>query len=214
MKQNLMIFGDSYSTFRGAIPEGYAVYYSGERVSGPDVPSADCTWWGLTLKETDYNLVRNDSWSGSTIGYTSYNGVDTSKTSSFIYRLSKLEQEGFFAENRIDCVWVFGGTNDSWSNAPLGQEMTGEWTHDDLYSVLPAIGCFFDNLRKTLPDAKIYAICNCDIKEEIVTALENACRRVGGTPIKLSGIEKDCGHPTPTGMIQIKDQVVSVLGKA
>ena len=30
---NVMIFGDSYSTYSGHIPEGYAVYYSGKRNS-------------------------------------------------------------------------------------------------------------------------------------------------------------------------------------
>ena len=33
--KNIMIIGDSYSTFRGYIPEGYAVYY--DENSGTDV---------------------------------------------------------------------------------------------------------------------------------------------------------------------------------
>ena len=46
---NLLIFGDSYSTFEGCIPKGYAVYYSGHRDRGPDIESADQSWWGMLV---------------------------------------------------------------------------------------------------------------------------------------------------------------------
>jgi len=205
--ENVMIFGDSYSTFAGCIPQGYAAYYSGRRERGPDIESADQSWWGLLMNENSANLIRNDSWSGSTVGYTGYNNSDTSKTSSFIFRLDKLMQEGFFEANKIERVFVFGGTNDSWSNAPLGDEMESGWKREDLYNVLPAIRYFFSKLRKALPNAKIYGICNCDIKPEIVNVTKNACDSVGGKAIVLEKIDKLNGHPTPLGMVQIKDQV-------
>ena len=82
---NVLIFGDSYSTYEGDIPEGYAVYYSGHREKDPDISSVEKTWWGRLLSDTDSRLIQNNSWSGSTIGYTGYVG-DCSKTSSFIYR--------------------------------------------------------------------------------------------------------------------------------
>ena len=204
---NVMIFGDSYSTFAGCIPEGYAVYYSGHRDREPDIDSADQSWWGRLINETGATLVRNDSWSGSTVGFTGYNGADTSKTSSFIYRLKKLTAEGFFEKNKIDTVFVFGGTNDSWSNAPLGEEAAGVTDRGELYKVLPAIGFFFERLREALPNAVIIGICNCDIKGEIVKATVNACERVGGYSVALKGVDKMNGHPTPLGMEQIKDQV-------
>ena len=70
---NVMIFGDSYSTYAGYIPKGYAVYYSGHRENPPDVFDVNNTWWGRLLQATDSSLVENNSWSGSTIGYTGYN---------------------------------------------------------------------------------------------------------------------------------------------
>ena len=213
--KNLMIFGDSYSTFAGCIPEGYAAYYTGKRTSAddsPDVPSADHTWWGLFMKQTGVNLVRNDSWSGSTIGYTGYGGKDTSATSSFIYRLEKLASEGFFEKNEIDTVFVFGGTNDSWSDAPLGEEMTEGWKREDLFNVLPAVHCFFRKLREALPNAKIYGICNSGIKGVIVDAIVHACERVGAKAIVLTdAVDKKSGHPTVQGMIDIKNQVLAAL---
>ena len=80
---NVLIFGDSYSTFKDAVPPGYAVYYTTQRTMGPNITDIADTWWYSLIKETDSALLLNDSWSGSTIGYTSYNGIDTSATSSF-----------------------------------------------------------------------------------------------------------------------------------
>ena len=96
--ENVLIFGDSYSTFEGFIPEKYKAWYGGEggTPEKTDVFSVDKTWWYQLAKELDLNIVRNDSWSGSTIGYTGYNGEDLSSEKSFIARLLKLESCGFF----------------------------------------------------------------------------------------------------------------------
>ncbi len=210
--KNVIIFGDSYSTFSGCIPEGYATYYSGVRETPPDIGSWDESWWAMVIKETGWKLVRNDSWSGSTIGYTGYDGADYSKTSSFITRLERLKAEGFFDAAGVDTVLVFGGTNDSWCGAPLGEEMYEGWKREDLYRVLPAIGCFFTKLRETLRGARIYAICNTEIKPEIVEGIKNASERIGAEPIVLEKIDKINGHPTHQGMIDIKDQVLRAIG--
>ena len=210
--KNVIIFGDSYSTFAGCIPEGYATYYSGTGEITPDIGSADESWWGMLMKETGWNLVRNDSWSGSTIGYTGYYGEDYSKTNSFITRLRALKENGFFEANRIDTVLVFGGTNDSWCDAPLGEKTVSGWKREDLYCVLPAISCFFAELRDILPDARIYGICNTEIKLAITGEIKDACERIGAESIELEEIDKINGHPTVQGMIDIKNQVLRAIG--
>ena len=96
---NVLIFGDSYSTFEGYIPQGYDVYYT--KNGDNDVKSVDKTWWYSLITETNSKLVLNDSWSGSTIGYTGYGNSDCSKSSSFIRRLRKLSEEGFFENNTM-----------------------------------------------------------------------------------------------------------------
>ena len=111
------------------IPEGYKTYYP-----ALDVESVEDTWWTKFLKETNSNLVHNNSWSGSTICYTGYAG-DCSQTSSFICRYRKLKECGFFKENEIDTIFVFGGTNDSWANAPLGNLQFDSWAEKDLFEV-------------------------------------------------------------------------------
>ncbi len=208
--KNVIIMGDSYSTYKGCIPDGYAAYYGG-RDEEPDIDGPEYSWWSMLMRETGWNLVRNDSWSGSTIGYTGYNNTDGSMTNSFIRRLRVLRDDGFFEANKIDAVLVFGGTNDSWCGAPLGEEMTSGWQKADLYSVLPAIHCFFTELREALPGAEIFGICNTDIKSEIVGAIKNACLRVGARAIVLESIDKVGGHPTALGMINIKDQVLKTV---
>ena len=213
MINNLLIFGDSYSTHKDHIPDGYAFYYcDGGR--SPEEPvtkmTVEKTWWWQLIESTDARLIRNDSWSGSTIGYTGYSG-DCSNTSSFICRYNKLIEAGFFKENKIDTIIVFGGTNDSWSNAPLGEEMYEDIKRDDLFSVKPAICYFMSRLKNENPDAKVVFIANCDIKSEIVDCMKNAAERLGVSLVELSGVDKQKGHPTPEGMKQIYDQVLKAF---
>lgn len=208
--KNFMIFGDSYSTHKDHIPSGYAYYYCDE---GRDVETpvtkmcVEKTWWGRLAKKAGANVVLNDSWSGSTIGYTGYEG-DCSTSSSFIYRYTKLLEAGFFDKNQIDTIFVFGGTNDSWSNAPLGQEKYSGFEREELFSVMPAICYFAKQLNQNHPDTKVIYIANCDIKTEIVDCLRHVAERFGAGFVELHGIDKEMGHPTVLGMEQICEQVL------
>ena len=210
---NIMIFGDSYSTYEGCIPTGYAVYYSGHREAEPDVRDAAYTWWGRLLAETDSVLVQNNSWSGSTVGYTGYNNTDCSHSSSFIYRFEKLLAEGFFEKNRVDTLFVFGGTNDSWSNAPLGSLTYENIGESGLFCVLPAFSHFAKRLKETLTETRIVFVGNCDIKSEITEAMREICTHYGLTYIPLANIDKLNGHPTECGMQQICDQILTGMGE-
>ena len=210
---NAIIFGDSYSTFEGHIPEGYAAYYCPKYREGhhsSDVTRVEETWWHLLATEWKLNLVLNDSWSGSTLCYTGYEG-DCSKTSSFIYRLEKLASEGFFERNAIDTVFVFGCTNDHWAHAPLGEEMTEGQTHEDLFCARPAIGYFLRRIREILPQANVVVLINTGLSPEITEALKNAAEHFDCAPLLLSDIDKEDGHPTIKGMAQIKDQIKALL---
>ena len=117
---NVLILGDSYSTFKDYIPEGFAVYYR-EDGGDTDVRSVDKTWWHQLIDDTNSNLVLNSSYSGSSICNTGYGGQDCSETHSFIARLNCLIRDGFFENNEINTVFVFGGTNDKWAGSPLGE---------------------------------------------------------------------------------------------
>ena len=207
----VMIFGDSYSTYSGYVPEGYAVYYSGNRATPPDVSDVSLTWWHSLISESGSELVQNNSWSGSTIGYTGYNNSDCSQTSSFIYRFEKLMDEGFFEKNKIDTVFVFGGTNDSWSNAPLGEFKIEVEDKKELYSVLPSIGYFAKRLDEELPEARKVFVVNNKLNPAISEALVNAAKHFGFDSVVLRDIDKLNGHPTEQGMREIKEQILEAL---
>ena len=207
---NTIIFGDSYSTFNRYIPEGYAVYYTPTREI-PDVRRVEDTWWHMLITELDGNIVRNDSWSGSTVCFTGYNGTDCSKTSSFIYRINKLESEGFFSSNKLDTVFIFGGTNDSWANAPLGELKYSDWENKELYNVLPAICYFINRVKEVVGDAHIVCVINSDLKPEVTNGFVSACEKYGVEYVKLENIDKMNGHPSVKGMNSIKDQIKTKL---
>lgn len=212
---NLIIFGDSYSTYKGHIPEGYAFYYFPEPApSGQEVMNMqlDETWWKRFVKHTGANLVRNDSWSGSTICYTGYEG-DCSTTSSFIYRYRQLRNIDFFEKNKIDTVIVFGGTNDSWCPAELGERKLCGQTEEDLYFVLPAISHIMGSMKADMPNTRIVYIANCDIDSAIIDCMKDEGARLGIEVVELSGVDKQLDHPTVRGMCEICEQVLVALGE-
>ena len=217
----LFILGDSYSTFTGHIPQGYATYYKPEgpfylekdgEVFDPvtDVTDVTQTWWHQFLCETDAELLQNCSWSGTTVCNTGYGGGDVSHK-SFIGRLDRLIESGYFRDNRVDTLIVFGGTNDTWANSPLGELKYSDWTREELYCVLPAIGYLFHRLSRCLPDTRVICVLNTRLKPEIEAGFVSACAHSGAETVVLEDIDKKSGHPTVLGMQQIKDQLLAYL---
>ena len=211
MKKNALIIGDSYSTFRGYVPEGYEVYYAEEIIRETDLTCVRDTWWHRVMEEGNFHLILNESWCGAPIGYRGYEGEDCSKTSSFIHRLRQMKERGFFLGNEIHTVFVFGGTNDSWCDAPLGEPKFSDWKEEDLYSVLPAICCFFQELRQCLPKAEIYCLINNGLKAEITDCMRLACKNHHMIPVTFPHIDKMGDHPTIQGMKEIKDSVMAAI---
>lgn len=207
--KKVMIFGDSYSTFEGCIPEGYDIYYTKlPRIEGMDVTKKEECWWHLLMSDLGAELVMNDSWSGSTICYTGYQG-DCSATSSFITRLEKYIAEDFFTKNGIDTVFVLGGTNDSWADARLGK--VSDEGREALFCVLPAIRKFLTLLRSAFGGRIIVITNDTEIKTEIVDCLISEGESVGATTVRLTDIHKVSGHPDVIGMRQIYEQVKAAI---
>ena len=222
MLKNVFILGDSYSTFEGYVPENYVSYYGPDgpsylrknpklEKSEKDVFAVTQTWWYNLVKENG-NLLLNCSWSGTTICNTGYNGCDNTEC-SFIARIEKLIKEGYFKKNTVDTLLLFGGTNDSWSDAPLGEVVYSGWTQEDVYSVFPAITYLLHLLKTNLPDTKIYFILNHGVKFEITDFYKQACEKNAIPLIELHDIEKREGHPTIKGMEAIKNQVFDFINK-
>lgn len=204
---NTVIFGDSYSTYEGYIPAGYAVYYTKEkRNDAAFVSSARKTWWKMLIDETNSNLVLNNSWSGSTVCYTGYSGVN--KNQSFVKRAKEYLTDGICLSQKIDTVLVFGGTNDNWSNAPLGSPKYSDWTEEDLESFFPAFCYLLTYLKNSSKDIRVICITNTELKEEVTGGMIDICEKLNVENVVLHDIEKEYGHPNENGMEQIKNQII------
>jgi hypothetical protein len=209
--QNLLILGDSYSTFEGYLPEGYRTYYTGER--GTDVRCVEETWWHSFASRTGVHIARNDSWSGSCICYTGRWSREENIRTSFINRTRMLEADGFFEKEQIDTVFIFGATNDSWlGTTPKGDLILEGWTEDDLYYAVPATTYLIYKLKEILPNGNVVFLLNTHLDERIVAGVKEACKRYGASYIVLHDLHKLEGHPSVYGMKQICEQIMEACG--
>lgn len=212
--KSLFILGDSYSTFEGKIPDDCETWYLSEypdtRTGQTDVCEYKQTWIYQFLKESGYNLVLNCSYSGTTICNTGYDGKDYTSI-SFIGRVNKLVKASFFEKNNIDKLIIFGGTNDSWANSPIGEIKYNGWSEKDLYCVLPAFGYLLSILKENASKAEILCVINTELKDEISMGMKDICRHFDIPYIELENISKTFGHPNILGMKQIKEQIVSFM---
>ena len=204
---NTLILGDSYSTFEGKIPEGYHTWYGKERLEmgGTDVSEYAQTWVYKVFDGKDSILVLNDSFSGTTVS----NSVrpEHKVEWSFLNRLDKLIADGFFKENSIDTVLIFGGTNDSYTDAPIGDDKFDDFTEEDLLYTLPAFSYIAKRLKETVPDARVCYLINTELKEKIVNGIIETAGHFGQDYIKFETIDKKSGHPSIKGMEQIAQAI-------
>lgn len=208
---NVFILGDSYSTFWGYIAGDCRPYYTPD-YKDSDVHRVEDTWWHRVITATDSTLAENSSYTGTCVCHRGYHG-DDNKEFSFIGRLERRIANGFFATHRIDTVIVCGTTNDSWSDAPLGEAKFSDWTTEDLYTVRPACSYLLHRIREILPEARVLVMLNYGLKEEIGTHLRKSCELFGAELIELPDMEKQCNHPTVKGMGEIADTVLAYLNK-
>ena len=194
------ILGDSYSTFEGYIPEGNACWYFTNPQGENDVHSVESTWWYLFAKDNGYELLLNESYSGSTICNTGYDGADYSDR-AFIKRMFNL------TAGNPDLIVVFGATNDSWANAPIGELKFNDRTSEDMYSCLPACCYLLEYLTSGVVDSKVVFVINSELKKEITEGIIQACEHYGVPSLLLKDIDKQWGHPSTKGMAQINEQL-------
>ena len=209
MKNNIFIMGDSYSTYEGYIPSGYNFYYSDKREEKPIVKGVEKTWWNIFANENNLKIILNDSFSGSTICNTVRKTLTIE--SSFVSRIDKYISEKLFTENNINTMFIFGGTNDSWLDAPVGNLKYSDWTNDDLMCVLPAFCYIISRAKEVVED--VIVIINTGLKQEITKGFVEACEKNKIKYLCLQEIDKENGHPTELGMKQISEQVTECLHK-
>ncbi|MBO4284043.1 MAG: hypothetical protein J5958_05390 [Clostridia bacterium] len=202
------VFGDSYSTFEGCIPEGYNTYYGKDKHVETGVLRREDTWWDQLIRETHSTLVLNNSYSGSTVCYTGRENFPVS--SSFAARAPRF----FDGTVPLDTIVVLGGTNDSWIDSPLGDPAIKEWdayTEEDKKDVLPSIGYTVGFLRARYPAARIVTVINSGLKPEIAGTLKNAAEKNRCIIVELTDVSKVHGHPDRAGMTRIKELILKAV---
>lgn len=202
------VLGDSYSTFEGFVePDTNEPWYVVGR-KGNDVQSARQCWWYLLADSLNLRIEKNNSYSGSTISYTGYkNGAtgrhENYKPRSFVTRAPNLGSP--------DIILVFGGTNDSWCGAPIGDYKYADWTEEDMFSFRPALAKLLDYMTTRYVNCKIYFILNTELKDEVDESVGVICGRYGVPVIELKDVDKQQGHPSVAGMRSIMKQVADFI---
>lgn len=206
-RTKVSILGDSYSTFEDYVsPKWNEVwYFNTPKLDKTDLTDPSQTWWRILLEDKNYVLEKNNSFSGSTICTTGYNGADFSDR-SFISRMHNL--------GNPDLILIFGATNDSWANSPVGEFKWEGWNEEDLKSFRPALAYLLQNITSLYPESRFLFIVNDGLKDEITCSILEACEKTGIPYIQLEGIDKTAGHPNVHGMQQIADQLDSILASS
>ena len=102
--KSISILGDSYSTFEGYLqPDTNSIWYYVSPRQQTDVTSVKQTWWHKFIKENNYRLCVNNSFSGATICNTGYRNEDYSDR-SFITRMDQLGRK----------LWLPAGVEGVW----------------------------------------------------------------------------------------------------
>ena len=202
-KRAVSILGDSYSTFKDfVVPDTNFVWYPRDSVKHNDVTDVRQTWWHQFVRQGNFRLCQNNSFSGATICNTGYKGEDYSDR-SYVTRARYLGSP--------EVIIVFGGTNDTWAKSPVGEYKYGDWTPQDLYSFRPAMACLLSSLQDRYPGAEVYVVINDILSKEITASMQVISDYYGVRWILLHDIDKQWGHPSQKGMTQIAEQLSEII---
>ena len=203
-RPSVSVLGDSYSTFQDFTHPATNELWYFQKPRKTDVNAVCQMWWHQVISKMGWRLCRNNSYSGATISYTGYSGNDYSDR-SFITRMDDL--------GCPDIIFILGATNDSWAGSPIGDYKWTGFTRADFYAFRPAMAYMLEHMTLRYPNVKIYFILNNELKPAINESVETICKHYGVELVKLSGIDKQAGHPTVKGQSQIAQQVMEQLKK-
>ena len=198
------VLGDSYSTFEGFVtPESNDVWYKLPPNNYIDVTDVSQMWWSRIQNTMNWKLERNNSFSGSVL--CNYDTTNYYGPHSFIRRADDL--------GNPDVIFVFGGTNDVWQKAPLGDYQYDGWTDEDLCSFRPGLAFLCEKLMNTYPSATIYLMVDPDLGLPFIDSFHTIAGHYNLNCVDLHDIEKNWKHPTALGMKSISDQMIDAIGK-
>jgi len=203
------VLGDSFSSLEGTVdPETNDVWhYENVGVTDPEQ-----MWWYKVAAEMEWTLDKNNSFSGSLIcnlDASNYYGPH-----SFIRRMDNL--------GNPDVIFIFGGTNDIYNRAQLGEFVYADWTEEQLCTFRPAMAYLLDNLKRLYPKAELYFLVDMElcindttIEPETRQAYLDSMHRIANhynvSYIDIYDIHKAWWHPDEEGQDDIARQVIEAL---
>ena len=186
------IVGDSISTFKGIMPDGYVTYYPARGVT-----SVEDTWWHKILALSDSVLEVNASWSGSCVT----NARSGRGFPDFYDRTHLLGSP--------DCIFVALGTNDNSESVELG-----EYDYDSPVAELsemffiPAYIKGLKSLMEHYPSASIFLFV-FNMKDKYAEVIKNIGKHYNLPTIVARNYYVDNNHPDKEGMTVVVQDIVN-----
>ena len=206
------VIGDSYSAYLNlsygqcdpAYPTSYTTY----------VNKPDQMYWGRVINKLGGTLERLNGWNASYVNIGDYDR-------SFI---SNLRLSADYLGD-ADLFIICGGTNDSWSNVSLGDDVDcfneENWTDANLHKFRPAYAYLVNYLCSRYPHSEVMVVINsCDdglkgINPLFCTAMAEIAEHYNvvypGRVMyaQTHDVVKNERHPTCEGMYAMSEQVLA-----
>ena len=194
------IIGDSISTFKGYIPEGFSYFYP---YPTADVNDVNLTWWMQAINNVGGSLLVNNSYSGTCVGDSS--SYATKNKSRLEYTL--------LSGVAPDVIIIYMGSNDCASKYVSKTDFSRGYKQ------------MLDNLKKLCPESEII-LCQLatspfyeteeqlEYNEVIASYGEQYNLEVFDlSSVSLHGKLVDSAHPMSAGMNAVADKVTELLLK-
>lgn len=206
------VLGDSFSSLAGTVDPETNYVWPYESIN---LTSAEQMWWHKVATTMEWNLDKNNSFSGSLVcNHYEFEGSAHYAPNSFIRRMDNL--------GNPNVILVFGATNDIYQRAALGDYVYANWSEEQLCSFRPALAYMFDYMMRKYPKAEVYFLLDMElcindttIDDETRQAYLESVHRITShynvRCIDIYGIQKSMWHPNPAGQDTIASQVLEVL---
>lgn len=139
--KNISILGDSISTFKDYIPDGYSSQYP-----AGDVTNVNDCWWKKIIDNLNLNLLINNSYAGSRVTNTN------SSIPNAVTRSNNLSNNNILP----DIILIEIGVNDFINNVPLGDYDGNSELTNDLSNFRSAYANLLKNINTLYPKATTY----------------------------------------------------------
>lgn len=223
------VVSDSISTLEGFNPDGYKVFYYGERKVLSGIHSPEDTWWGKVISHLGGKLLVNGSWSGIWAAKLP-DREELFPSGCSDERTSCLHRDG----KNPDVIIVYLGTNDfMFGVSPV---YTGEIQRLKDQSFAYAYGKMLDKIKKNYPHAELFCCTLCTAYMEKEPSFRFSEERWGSTMEDFNAIIRSTAenkgarlmdlyshgtaydsmegcHPTAKGMATLAELMIKEMEK-